>query len=67
MSPMWPGSRSTASPKLAMLFGACGSVAISIYGLVAFKLRRRRRRACGRPNDRVVWRRRDPPSRPPSE
>jgi hypothetical protein len=67
MSPMWPGSPSTASPKLTILFGACGGVAISIYGLVAFKLRRRRRRACGRPNDRVVWRRRDPPSRPPSE
>ena len=50
MSLIWPGSPpSTAPPKLAILFGTCSSVAISIYGLVAFKLRRRRRRAGGRP------------------
>jgi hypothetical protein len=51
---MWPGSSpSTAPAKLAMLFGACSSVAISIYGLVVFRLRRRSRRGCGRPNDLV--------------
>jgi hypothetical protein len=46
MSPMWPGAPSSASSvtiELVALFGICGCVAISIYGLVAFKSRDRRR------------------------
>jgi hypothetical protein len=47
MSPMWPGATpSPALPRLAMLLGAGGSVAIGILGLVALELIRRRRRTC---------------------
>jgi hypothetical protein len=45
MLPMWPGSPRSPAPftttELVILFGACGCVAISIYGLVAFNSRRR--------------------------
>jgi hypothetical protein len=58
MSPMWPGSppspASFVASELAILFGACSCVALSIYGLVATKLRRRERRACGACNNLVV-------------
>jgi hypothetical protein len=53
-SPMWPDSSpsptSFVTTKLATLFGACSSVAISIYSLVAS----RKRRACNRSNELVV-------------
>jgi hypothetical protein len=48
MSPMWPEPPPSPAPfaktELLILFGACGCVAISIYGLVAFNSQHRRTR-----------------------
>jgi hypothetical protein len=48
MFPMWPGSPPSpalfTTTELVILLGACGCVAISIYGLVAFDSQRRRTR-----------------------
>jgi hypothetical protein len=46
LSPMWAGSRPSPAPfatvKLVTLFAACSGVAIGVYGVVAFRSRRRK-------------------------
>jgi hypothetical protein len=45
MSPMWPGSPSSAplaTAELVTIIGICSCVAISVYGLIAFRSGRRR-------------------------